>query len=179
MSLSRETMMDLMAYADGELDAEARARVEALVASSEEARRVVAEMGYVGDWVRAGYRVPESPNVVDDVMQRVDADKVVDFVGARRKRRWMGIGAGAVAAAAAWMLVARQGEQTPVAQNLPDTPSSASAQGAASNSGAGVDVEQVESAHQVSVFFVPAIAATGSSSASTVVVWIAEEERAP
>jgi hypothetical protein len=44
MSLSHETMLDLMAYADGEADAEVTARVEKLVAESAEARDFVAAM---------------------------------------------------------------------------------------------------------------------------------------
>jgi anti-sigma factor RsiW len=43
MSLSRETMLELMAFADGELDGEARARAERLVAGNVEARRTVDE----------------------------------------------------------------------------------------------------------------------------------------
>jgi len=53
MSLSRETMLALMAYADGELEGKERARVDALLAKSEEARRVVQAMcgGAVGAWL--------------------------------------------------------------------------------------------------------------------------------
>jgi len=55
-TLSHETMLELMQYADGELDGDAatRARVEELLRTSEEARRVVAAMGTLGDIVREG-----------------------------------------------------------------------------------------------------------------------------
>jgi anti-sigma factor RsiW len=173
-------MMDLMAYADGELGEVERLRVEAFIASNEDAQRVVRSMGVVGQWGREGYRAPDSPSIVDDVMRRVDEDKLVDLAAVRRRRWWMGGAAAAVAAAAAWLVVARHpGERAPIAQNLPETPSSAPAQAGPSNSG-GVDVEQVESpAHPVAVFYVPALAASASVNASTVVVWITEEEKGP
>lgn len=43
MSLSRETMLELMALADGELDGDAKVRAERLVAGDVEARRTVDE----------------------------------------------------------------------------------------------------------------------------------------
>ena len=44
MSLSQETLFDLMALADGELEGDARERAEKLVSQSEEARRIVEGM---------------------------------------------------------------------------------------------------------------------------------------
>jgi hypothetical protein len=44
MSLSREAMLDLMALADGELEGDARERVERLAAGSDEARRLLEAM---------------------------------------------------------------------------------------------------------------------------------------
>ena len=52
--LSHEAMMDLMAYADGELEGEALARIEALLQSNEAARNIVSAMGDLGDVVREG-----------------------------------------------------------------------------------------------------------------------------
>lgn len=54
MSLSQETMLELMQYADGELEGDVRARVEALLQTSDEAREIVAAMGALGDVVRDG-----------------------------------------------------------------------------------------------------------------------------
>ena len=48
MKLPKDTMLDLMAYADGELDEADKKRVEALLASSEDARRVVEGMAGIG-----------------------------------------------------------------------------------------------------------------------------------
>ena len=47
-------MLELMALADGELEGEDRARVEALVAQSDEARQVVEAMRspVLGTWLR-------------------------------------------------------------------------------------------------------------------------------
>jgi hypothetical protein len=53
MSLPQETMLQLMAFADGELEGEDRARIEALVAQSGEARQVVEAMRspVIGTWL--------------------------------------------------------------------------------------------------------------------------------
>ena len=53
MSLSRESMMRLMALADGELEGDERAEAEKLTAASEEARRIVESMqaADVGRWL--------------------------------------------------------------------------------------------------------------------------------
>jgi hypothetical protein len=53
MTLSHETVLELMSLADGELEGDAKERVERLVASSEEARRVVEALrrAEVGGWL--------------------------------------------------------------------------------------------------------------------------------
>ncbi len=53
MSLSHETVLELMSLADGELDGADKERVEKLVASSDEARRIMEAMrrGEVGAWL--------------------------------------------------------------------------------------------------------------------------------
>lgn len=90
MSLSQETMMELMSLADGELEGEAKVRVEKLVAQSEEARRAL-----------AGLRAPHlSLWLSDSLAQRADkagvggiADVVMGAIAANGS-------AGAVPAAA-------------------------------------------------------------------------------
>jgi hypothetical protein len=74
MSLSRETMMELMALADGELDGEDRERVEKLAAESDEARRVVEAMRapVLGAWL-AGVMVERSA-AADGIADRVMAE---------------------------------------------------------------------------------------------------------
>ncbi len=75
MTLPRDTMLELMAYADGELDGEAHARVEALVASNEEARRVVLALDDLGEWVRegSGVALAAADGIAELVMARVEA----------------------------------------------------------------------------------------------------------
>lgn len=76
MSLSEDKLMQLMAYADGELRPEEAAQVEAWLAESEEARRVVASFAPLGDFVRttvAAGQVREPCDVADAVMARIDA----------------------------------------------------------------------------------------------------------
>jgi anti-sigma factor RsiW len=67
-TLSRETMLDLMQYADGELDGDARARVEELLATSAEARGVVEAMGTLGDIVRHGVEERASASAAADAI---------------------------------------------------------------------------------------------------------------
>jgi hypothetical protein len=73
MSLSRETMLELMALADGELQGGARERVERLVADNEEARRVVEGMraSQLGAWL--GEAVNGQSAVADGVADAVMA----------------------------------------------------------------------------------------------------------
>jgi anti-sigma factor RsiW len=52
MTLTRDELTYLMAYVDGEVDADEIPEVEALLAKSDEARDIVAQHEAVGDWVR-------------------------------------------------------------------------------------------------------------------------------
>jgi len=75
MTLPRDTMLEIMAYADGELDDGARARVEAILASSAEARGVAAALGVLGEEVRdavLGRAMPRADGIADAVMTRLD-----------------------------------------------------------------------------------------------------------
>lgn len=131
MSLPRELTMELMAYADGELDADAVARVEGILAQDPEARRVVAALSgdAVGDFLReasdaAGERA-EAAGMLDAVMTRVAAEamrpKVASLNAARAKReaktRLIGAGVIILALAAAVTLYVR----TQRSATAPDT----------------------------------------------------------
>jgi hypothetical protein len=227
MSLSQDTMMELMAYADGELEGEALARTEALVQSSEEARRIVDAMTGLGDYVRqagdeavaARSDFAMADGIVDAVMHKLSSEPTAKLrrptsIAAARQRRAGTVAAvvGLVALAAGAMMILRSNEQskTEVALVGPARPaeiapletasrpgtlaapgtSGALAQASPENSGtapgapaapgsptSGVDVEQVESpSHQVSVFYLPAVAAAATNSnASSVVVWIGDD----
>jgi hypothetical protein len=197
MSLSREAMMELMAYADGELsdDAAALARIEALVQSSDEARRIVEAMQGLGEVVR---ELPEAhradggvaDGIADGVMAKI-GDAAIAPVVSLSQRRAIGRAHYATAAAAALALAAGvalylrsnepasgyvavdQGhEPSPVVQPAPGTsepPSpavSVAANAPAPPKSDEVDLEEVESQdHHVSVFYVPK-SITGAASAN-------------
>lgn len=73
MSLSHDTVLELMSLADGELEGDDKERVEQLVSSSEEARRVVEAMrrGDVGAWLATS---------MDDRAGKAGADGIADAV---------------------------------------------------------------------------------------------------
>jgi len=198
-TLSEEALLDLMAYADGELDGEAKVRVEALIAEDADAARAVAEMRTLGDCVRvieAARPVPDSvASIADHVMVQVNqaqAAKVAAAIpiGVRRRRAALAaMASGVVALAAGWMLFVHHpdvsmedddGEPQAVASAsapLPVPDESDPAYAATEPSlppSPGVNVDTVESPHQVSVFYVPAVAAEESENASSVIVWIGD-----
>jgi hypothetical protein len=73
MSLSHQTVLELMSLADGELEGADKERVERLVASSDEARRIVDAMrrGEVGAWLTAS---------LDERAAKAGADGIADAV---------------------------------------------------------------------------------------------------
>jgi hypothetical protein len=115
MSLSRETMTELMAFADGELDGEARTRMEKLAAESPEARRLVDAMRSpaLGVWLAEGMeeRTAAADGIADAVMAKIDAARkdagiegVVRLSAARPRRS--SITRGQVAAMAGFLALA-------------------------------------------------------------------------
>ena len=88
-SLSQETMLELMQYADGELEGEARVRVENLLRTSEEARGVVDAMGALGEVVREGVEARATAStaadrIADGVMAALASDGVQEAEGQGR-----------------------------------------------------------------------------------------------
>lgn len=199
MSLSKEHMLQVMSYVDGELEGEALDKVESLLASDADAAQLAAELRTLGDCVRVVHtdrELAKRPDeIADDVM--AELDKRLAPIGSLAERRRNAFVAGAVCAglamAAGWLLffqgqndnLVEQANMMPSATAVATTPpvptaietattpvQVASAQPAAE----GVDVESVESpSHEVSVFYVPAMA-SANSNASSVVVWIQEGE---
>jgi anti-sigma factor RsiW len=132
MSLSRDVMMELMAYADGELEPAEMARVERLIAANADAKRLVESMGVLG---RAVVEMHEAPHaaatdgLVDEIMARVEKEglprkssmrppKVVDLRD-RRENRVKVVGAviAMVALAAGIVVTTRKAnEDTPSRQ---------------------------------------------------------------
>jgi hypothetical protein len=198
MSLRPDVMMNLMAYADGELDAAERAKVEELLRSNEEARRVVSAMGALGDVVREGAaeREPVSLRAADGIADGVmaalakedstrkanDGGKVVSLAAARASRMPY-VAAALVAAAAGAVLFFRTPsgpvvtveDKSPIAMGsapasaaAPSAPASAVA---TAESDEGVDLEEAESTQdKVDVFFTSSPAKAGA--VASVVVWI-------
>lgn len=183
MNLSEEAMLDLMAYADGELDGEAAARVEAMMSEKPEARQFVEELKTLGECVRvveADQRVPKTVDfIADDVMKAIARQPRLVVNNDPPVVRWRRAAAAAsvslaIAAAAGWVLF-MQSRPAPVAGEVasataPTAPSAAESAVAANTKVAGVDLDDVDAPHhEVSVFFVPSLA---DSKASSVVVWI-------
>ncbi|MEO7113251.1 MAG: hypothetical protein ABI183_22620 [Polyangiaceae bacterium] len=205
MSLSHETMLDVMAYVDGELEGDALDRTESLLASDEDASRLALELRTLGDCVRiiqtdrAQGRNPDE--IADDVMKALDKKIVAIAPLATRRRNAIIVGSisTAFAIAAAWFLLVNNDSPLPGAP-LPQTVAQVSVQppiavpaiptqtptqvgvdpekmAAEAYLQSGVDIESVDSPkHEVSVFYVPGTA-SANPNASSVVVWIGEDEQ--
>lgn len=183
MTLDPQKMLELMAYADGELDeAEARA-VEAWMATDPEAANVVENVARLGQYVVSGHETrTASFDVADAVMARLDEAPVEKASGAsvtvldtaRRERRSdastrLRIGFGLVATlslAAAAILVLR-----PKEQSMALAPVSAVTQPASEDVSGGVEVTAIDVPGQsVSVFYLP----SANNVSTNVVVWVDE-----
>lgn len=184
MSLSRETMMDLMAFADGELQGADRARVERLVAENSEARSVVDAMRSpaIGTFLEAEMveRTAAADGIAGAVMAKLPAR------GPARGRApvvVMSIGA-ALALAAGVALILRSEGATPGAHEpvaSVDTPSvdvQPPPVVAAQRPTQGVEVDEVDSpSRDISVFEIPVAGAAAANvkGPSSVVIMIEDE----
>jgi hypothetical protein len=192
VTLPRETVLELMGLVDDALDAEAKARAEQLVASNDEARRLVEAMreSPVGDFVRQSVAQGASAaqGIADAVMIRLGPAAVPYAVEegvvrlAPRPRRRSGRGPAIVASAGAVLVLAagialylRAGNQrgdddfAPVASVvLPpvgDPVASASqSETKTAPGGGGVEVNLIEApSRAVSVFEIPLGAAAAAA----------------
>jgi anti-sigma factor RsiW len=193
MTLSRETMMDLMAYADGELADEELARVEALLARSDEARRVVSaiESPAIGAWLEASTteraEAAKASGIADAVMLRVAAEASKPSGGAvvsmRRRNAVLAVAAGALALAAAGLLYVKSRTApagTVVAQVATQHPTETAppGPGAPAETGEGIEVNEVEApARDVSVYYLDPSASPLAPNTNSVVIWIGDESR--
>lgn len=156
MTMSSERMMKLMAYADGELEGADKAEVEKLVASDEEAARVVNAMLGLGDFVREGHDAKVAPvvgkhdrvDLTDAIMKAVAkaeiepakaetkkaAGNVSSLDAARAKKRNVGVGVVAALALAASVFFVMQNkpEEKPMASRPKPVPTQVSPQQMAS-----------------------------------------------
>ena len=196
MTLPRETLLELMALADGELEGAAKERIERLAAHDAEARQVVETMRSeaIRVWLRhSATQRTAADGIADAVMKKLDTERPAALGGAsgpRRSRspRFLVAGAtlaGTLALAASVAIVlhgARDRERpAPVASTVapravgspvePPVSVAAAPPRAPKQEGAqGVEVEEVDSPGHVSIF------AIGNASApSSVVVWIDDE----
>lgn len=190
MSLSRETMMELMALADGELQGTDRERVERLVAENSEARSVVDAMRSpaIGAWLEEemAERTAAADGIAGAVMARLPAR------APSRARSPVvvisSIGAALALAAGVALILRSQGPSNethePVASvELPSVdmqpPPGAMAQ-QQQRPTQGVEVDEVDSPSRgISVFEIP-VAGSGAAAAnakgpSSVVIMIDDE----
>lgn len=204
MSLSRDELLQLMAYVDGEVEESELPKVLALLAKSDLARRIVEQHSAVGDWVRASGEeqaiAGRADGIASAVMAEVaalDGAKVVAIQhgqNARTRERVIAFGVLCAVAASVSLFYlwphasgrngaqagpvavenARPGAHEP-ADSASGEPAAPVQVAAAEPEGQGIDVQAVESPdHAVSIFYVPA--ATGADPhASSVVVWIGEK----
>ncbi len=197
MSLSNDELQFLLAYVDGQLEDDDLPDVEELLDKSDEARRVVEQAMAVGEWIRTSSdeqaKAAKADSIVDAVMSEAESlggAKVITLERERAKRalnrqRVKEFGALAAVAALVALFYAwprpsqapemAQNVPAPVASPAPTAPPSAapSAEEAPAFAEDGVEVDTVESAHQVSVFYVPGVT---NAKASSVVVWIGEDQ---
>lgn len=181
-ALNEEQVLDVMAYADGELADGDEARVKAFLAGSAEARELLASFGAIGEGVRSAVAPPADVNVVAAVMARVVPN---ELDRARLKRvartRMAVVGASLLAVAAAVVLYVQQNTDPTTAKGEPQTkpqvvlpapPDTVPAPGPLALSTAhGVQIDSVDTATQVSVFYVPSND-EASENGQSVVVWI-------
>jgi anti-sigma factor RsiW len=75
---NRDAMGELLsAYIDGEVSGQERAEVEALLAESEEARRVLAELREAAAALRTLPREPAPPFILADITARIERDELL------------------------------------------------------------------------------------------------------
>lgn len=204
MSLSEQTILDLMAYADGQLDGGSAKRIEKLVARDEEARKVLESMQTLTECIQIveGDR-PEThvdvDGIVDSVMKTISTLPIpVDEERPRKLLRagTAGVVSFLVAIAAGWALFGPPNDpptkeqlaaaETVLASRKPRVltpvpvapPQAVAAKEPAPLEPGGVELDHVESpSHEVSVFYVPAIAVSEENTSTSVVVWIGDNQR--
>jgi len=182
MSLDSESMMLLMAFADGELEGDERVRAEALISASEEAKTFVENLRGLGGAVRVIAEPPATHryDVAENVMAKLGAlsgaptmERAAVVALPSKPKRSVGrvgvaiAGAFALAASVALMTRPKPIEETGGSIAARTSAPSASAEAVASAT-AGVEVERVESpTHPFSVFYVPS-----ANESPSVVIWI-------
>lgn len=170
MSLSSKNMLDVMAWADGELEGAEAKRVEALIEKDKDAKELVRSFGALGDFVRDAESKSSkpTPDLVDAVMAGIGPN---DIERARLKRgmraRVAAVAVTLTALAAGVFLYQRSQPPVDPIGHAPIVPAAT-----------GVEVGQVDtSQHAVAVFYVPSD--EGSKGPETTVVWIDDTPQPP
>ena len=201
MKLPQETVLQLMAFADGELDGEEQARVEALIAQNSEARQVVEAIRSpaLGQWLndemdaRSG---AAATGIADAVMAEIEkaepvgGGKVVRLAESRGRRGRLQVVGGALVAALAvaagvTIYVSSVGPgtdatKTPVASvGVPSVDVVAPPSPVAQRPSQGVEVNEVDSPSRgFSVFEIPVgggAAGANAAGPSSVVIIIEDD----
>jgi len=180
--ITEQQMMDVMAYADGELDGEDLERVRVLVTTNAEAKELLSSLRAIGDGVRSSFNVGDI-DVRDVVMQKVTPN---DLDKARIKRtartRIVVVSASLLALAAAILFYVRD-TSTHGATGQTNTAGTATQTVLASANATGVEVDFVDTPSAVSVFYVPSSAVGAEEGATetapSVVVWINDDTPKP
>ena len=203
MNLSRETKLELMAWADGELPDDMMQRIGLLVDHNEDARSFVDDLrsANLGEWVKLAMnaKLERAPSVTDGVMARLGAEQTTTTTLPSLRRRHdqrrtraiaISIGSGlAIAAGVVMVLRAAAlsgGGQAPIALN--ESPSASVADPSAPSPAGtplapaahGVEVNDIDSLSRgISVFEIPLRAASANASkswvGSSVVIWIDDD----
>lgn len=189
MSLSEEQVLAIMAYADRQLAGDERARVEALLGATPEARELLLsfQASPVGDWLRDEAEAAADPRIADAVMAKLPHVSLAPVLSLRRSGAGKAVLAtcfATLAAAAGVVFYLKLETPKPVAKAPPAAPASvpAAAPSAAvagrETVGHGVTVEEIQSPdHDYSVYEIPASGAAASVKSSSVVIWVDEEPK--
>lgn len=173
--LDRAKLIQLMAYADGELDADDLAALEDELTQNPAAVEVVDSIRGLGDRVRRDMFT--APDLTDAIMAHVSAAssnrptsvaavegaKVLDLAAMRARRFKIATAVGSLVAVAAAVMLwigGRPAGELPISSEL-------------ATSAMGVEVQQVDSRENVTVFSIPAL----HSNASSVVVWLGDDHQ--
>jgi len=177
MSDQHQRMLDVMAYADGELDGDDLERVRVLVETDAEAKELLASLRAIGDGVRQSFDVGDI-DIRDVVMQKI-APNDLDKARLRRtaRVRVAVVGAALVALAAAVLFYVRDINNGTVGKEAPAPTQSV----LASANATGVEVDFVDTPSAVSVFYMPASVSGADEEGNTseiapsVVVWVNDD----
>jgi hypothetical protein len=203
MSLSPETLLELMALSDGELTGKDKEKAEILVNSNAQAREVVETMraGHIGAWLKESLvsrAVAAGADAISDtVVSRLSvagaSDRVPPPDRVRRRQRLasarivFGFVSGGLALAAAVLLYVGQRRSIVGQPRVADLPAAADSTPASARtppglvgqvaSSEGIVVDEIDSpSHSISLFEIAS--AVEPRHPASVVIWIEDEQGA-